>query len=408
LFENIDPIYIIDYLFQEGVVNDNDFKLIIYGQNLKDRLTIMSHALANCSAKSVFIFLESLKEGYDFIYEVIFLDKIKNLLRRWQNDESQLTMVAPFEAVESIIPRGVQTTSKPSLRKWLKPFDYLANLLNDGESKQFLKNCKLVQLKHREDPQKMCILKYLLTHHYLLESNTDAAEKQIKKALKYAHRTTEPNYFILFIHNALTRMFLIARNSAAFKKAKSDAMMIIASDVVKYSGQVAGWMFINEVRDLSLQMAMMKKKDIVNYNKIHCIAISRIHLALDHFQNEETDEGILGTGFTICQAVILLMKCGEDGSNMGVFQASSKDIKFAENLLSLLEDSQIPIPESFAVHKDIARSDYYFRKNNTQRALEYAKAARRGASALNMKDYIDAAFNRVTYLKMLDHHFLNC
>lgn len=180
--------------------------------------------------------------------------------------------------------------------------------------------------------------------------------------------------------------------------------MIIETDPVGCSGRAAGWLFMNDVRDISSQLAVLNARR-PNYPSVykylHEKAVKSCRKALDNFSRDGGKDGPFGIGFALCRLAILLLRCGDNGLTMEIQRPDSEDIELASNYLQQLENSKIPIPKILEVHSLLAKSDLQYRRSNSVRALEHAEAAYQLAKDINMLEFSEHAHNRVVYLNNL-------
>ena len=86
---------------------------------------------------------------------------------------------------------------------------------------------------------------------------------------------------------------------------------------------------------------------------------------------------------------------------MDIMIPPAEDIKLAGGYLQRLEDSDIPINKILSLHYLLAKADYQYRKSNTIRASEHARAALDVAREINLQEFTEHAQNRVLKLNVL-------
>ncbi|OWF44991.1 uncharacterized protein LOC110457563 [Mizuhopecten yessoensis] len=283
-------------------------------------------------------------------------------------------------------------------------FNALSTMINQGHFEKFERFSVNIKLKYVHDFDMMCILDYLHASRDLFIADVDSAKKHINTGLQRVAKTSNPKYFTLELFSAQTRMYLSQKKLQKLENTLADAKMIIETDPVGCSGRAAGWLYMNDVRDISCQLVMLnvhRPNYTAVYKYLHGKAVNSCKRALDNFNRDGGKDGPFGIGFALCRLAILLLRCGDNGLTMDVQQPDIDDIEMAGNYLRQLEDSDIAIPKILEVHYLIAKCDLQYRRSNSVRALEHAEAAYRLATEINMLEFTEHAHNRGVFLRSM-------
>lgn len=298
-------------------------------------------------------------------------------------------------------PGSLKPNALPS-KRLETAFNFLSSLINQGQFDRFDLFSTHLRSKYGNNADMMCILGYLHASRDLFKTDFDSAKKHIDSAMELVPKTSNPKYFTLELFTALTRMFITQKKLQKLQSALDDAKMIIETDPVGCTGRAAGWLYMNDARNMTAIIAMLnvyKRNYVSAYRHLHDKAKRSFQLALVNFQRDGGKDGPFGFGYALCRLTILLLQCGDNGLTMDVLHPDSEDIDLAGGYLRQLEDSDIPIPRILEVHYLLARCDYQYRRGHTVRALEHAEAAHRLATEISMLEFTEHAHNRVIFLR---------
>ncbi|XP_033740878.1 uncharacterized protein LOC117327805 isoform X1 [Pecten maximus] len=301
----------------------------------------------------------------------------------------------------SVNPGSLNPGSLPN-RRLEVAFNLLSTMINQGQYEKFEHFSNGLKQKYHRNADMMCIIGYLNASKDLFKTNFDSAKKHITSAMELVPKTSNPKYFTLELFTALTRMYITRKKLQKLQRVLDDAKMIIASDPVGCTGRAAGWLYMNDARNMTALIGMLnvhKPNFIAAYKNLHEQAKRSFRLSLTNFQRDGGKDGPFGFGYALCRLTILLLQCGDSGLTMDVLHPDYDDIELAGGYLRQLENSNIPIPKILEVHYLLAKCDYQYRRGNTVRALEYADAAHRLATEINMLEFTEHALNRVVFLR---------
>ncbi|XP_069100883.1 uncharacterized protein [Argopecten irradians] len=283
-------------------------------------------------------------------------------------------------------------------------FNSLSTMINQGEFQKFDLYATNIQMKYSEDSDMMCILDYLHASRDLFVTDIHSAKKHINTGLQRVARTSNPKYFTLELFSAQTRMYIAKRKLHKLDSALADAMMMIEADPVGCSGRAAGWLYINQVRDIFRQLAVLSVHQ-PNYHSVYQTlydsAVKSCQRALDNFKCDGGKDGPFGLRIALCRLAILLLRCGENGLTMDIQHPASRDIDFAGRYLKQLEKSVSPLPKILEVYNLVAKSDLQYRRGYSAKAIEHAEAAYQLAKEINLQEFIGHAHNRVVFLNKM-------
>ncbi|ESO82405.1 hypothetical protein LOTGIDRAFT_237010 [Lottia gigantea] len=287
-------------------------------------------------------------------------------------------------------------------RKLLVAFNSLSSYINQGQYDKFESYSFRIRQFYHSNPDMMCLLGYLHASRDLYKSDFDSAKKHIDDSLALVPQTTNGKYFTLELFGAKTRMYISRKKVEKLQSTLDDAKMIIESDPVGCTGRAAGWLYMNDARNITAQITMLNfnnQRNVKLYEMLHNQAEASFQKALSNFQRDGGKDGPFGFGYALCRLAILLLRCGDNGLTMGHLDVPILDVKRAGGYIQQLEDSPSAIPKILEVHFLLAKCDYQFRRNNPIRSLEHAEAAHELATVLNMQEFIDHAHNRLVYLR---------
>ncbi|XP_033734313.1 uncharacterized protein LOC117323289 [Pecten maximus] len=281
-------------------------------------------------------------------------------------------------------------------------FNSLSTLINQGQYEQFEKFALGIQQKQSSDKDIMCILDYLFASRFLHAADVDSAKTYIESGLKLAQATSYPKYFTLEFLTSQTRMLSIKRKFEKLQRTLDDAKMMIEADPACCTGRAAGWLYMNDVKHLMVQISMLntKRSNYPSvYEHLYKLGKNSCEKSLDHFKREEGNDGPFGFVFALCRLIILLLRCGDRGMYKVGVSPSAEDIELAGRYLRQIEDSDIPIPTFLKVPLLLAKSDYHYRRQHIIRALEYAEEAFILITKKSILEFKEQALNRMTFLR---------
>ncbi|KAK3605797.1 hypothetical protein CHS0354_002409 [Potamilus streckersoni] len=304
-------------------------------------------------------------------------------------------------SILTIHPGAVAPFHLPN-KRLIVTFNFLSTMINQGNFEKFESLSSDLRKKYHREPDMQCLLGYLHASRDLFRTDFESAKKHINSSLEIAPKTSNPKYFTLELFTAKTRMYITQKKLEKLQETLDDAKMMIETDPVGCTGRAAGWLYMNDARNLTAQIAMLnfrKEQSFHTYTWLHEKAKTSFQKALTNFQQDGGKDGPFGFGYALCRLVILLLRCGDNGLTMNVLSPPKEDVKRASELLEQLENSQIAIPKILEVHYLLAKSDYQFRRGNTVRALEHAQSACNLSTELNMREFTEHAHNRLVFLK---------
>lgn len=279
-------------------------------------------------------------------------------------------------------------------------FNYLSTLINQGQVNLFERFATAFQNKYCNDPDLMCLLEYLHASSELFKTNTDSAKKHLTTALEMVPKTSNPEYFTVEILSARTRMYLGKRQLEKFQTTLDDALMIIESHST-YFGHGAGWLYLNQARNYMTQMGFLNfshANSITALKMLHEKSADSLRKSICFFQEDVGKDGPFGFGYAICRLVVLLLQCGDNGRTMKVLKPSNENINLAGNHLRVLESTQNGMPKILQMYFNLAKCDYYYRKGNTQLAIDHAEIANKLEIELQVLEFSRNATNRLVNL----------
>ncbi|XP_060081645.1 uncharacterized protein LOC132560955 isoform X2 [Ylistrum balloti] len=280
-------------------------------------------------------------------------------------------------------------------------FNSLSTLINQGRYDQFEKCAVEIRLKQGSDKDISCTLDYLFASRFLHSVDVDSAKRYIKTGFKLARQTNNPKYFTLELLTSQTRMLSIKKKFEKLQRTLDDAKMMIEADPTSCTGRAAGWLYMNDVKHIMVQISMLNTQRSTYpsvYEHLYKIAKKSCEKSLDNFKREEGNDGPFGFGFALCRLIILLLRCGDRGLYREDVLPSVEDIELAGKYLRQLEDSDIPITAFLKVPLLLAKSDYHYRRKHVLRALEYAEEAFLLAVNNSILEFKEQAQNRITFL----------
>ncbi|OWF45510.1 uncharacterized protein LOC110456945 [Mizuhopecten yessoensis] len=280
-------------------------------------------------------------------------------------------------------------------------FNYLSTLINQGSYKEF--EACAVNIRHSQgsNVDMMCILDYLFASRFLHTADVYSAKTYIKSGLKLAQKTQYPKYFTLELFTCQTRMLIIKKKLGKLQNVLDDAKMIIEADPTCCTGRAAGWLYMNDVKNIMVQISMLntyRSNYPLVYEHLYKHAKDSCQKSLDHFKRDQGKDGPFGIGFALCRLIILLLRCGDKGLYNECMTPDQENVELAGKYLHQLEDSDIPITAFLKVPLLLAKSDYYYRREHIQRALEYAQEAFQLTENNSILEYKEQAQNRVCFL----------
>lgn len=281
-------------------------------------------------------------------------------------------------------------------------FNYLSTLINQGDFMEFENVSRKLKLRFPKNYDLMCILGYLHASRDLYRTDFDSAKRNINSTMDLARKSSNPRYFMLELYTAKTRMYITQKKLEKLQTALDDALMILETDPVGCTGRAAGWLYINDARNVTTRLTcfnLSKPNALSTYDKLFERAKRSFQRSMTNFKKDGGKDGPFGFGYALCRLVILLLRCGDNGKTMDQLTPTEKDVNSAGQYLDHLENSDIPIPKILEMHLRLAKCDFYFRKSNMTRALEHAEMAYSLASELNMLEFKEHAYNRLSFLK---------
>ncbi|OWF45509.1 uncharacterized protein LOC110456944 isoform X2 [Mizuhopecten yessoensis] len=281
-------------------------------------------------------------------------------------------------------------------------FNSLSTLINQGQYEQFESCAVNIRQRQGKASDVMCILDYLFASRFLHAADVKTANRYIKSGLQLAQKTNNPKYFTLELLTSQTRMFSIKKKYEKLQRTLDDAKMIIEADPTCCTGRAAGWLYMNDVKHIMVQISMLnanRSNYPSVYEHLHKQAKESCQKSLDHFKREKGNDGPFGFGFALCRLIILLLRCGDRGLYKISVPPSCEEIELTGRYLHQLEDSDIPITTFLKVPFLLAKSDYQYRRNNLLRALEYAEEAFVLITNKNILEFREQAQNRVRLLR---------
>lgn len=306
-------------------------------------------------------------------------------------------------AERALVPKPVTAVQTEKPRKRLTvAFNYLSTLINQGDFDKFKEVSSQLQTRFSGNFDLMCIIGYLQTSRDLFQTNFDSAKSHIDSTMALVPKTSNPRYFMLELFTAKTRMYITQKKLEKLQTTLDEAMMILETDPVGCTGRAAGWLYINDARNKTAQLSCLNLRNpnaLKVYGRLFENAKSSFQRSMTNFKRDGGKDGPFGFGYALCRLVILLMRCGDNGLTMNTLTASADDIHTAGNYLHHLEDSDIVIPKILDMHFRLAKCDYQFRRDNHVRALEHAQIAFELATEMNLLEFTEHAYNRVSFLK---------
>ena len=310
------------------------------------------------------------------------------------NRMKSIKISSPIAKLGSVSPNGTN-------RKLSVAFNYLSTLINEGQFEKFEFLSQQIQQRFPTNYDMLCIIGYLKTSRDLFETNFDSAKQNISSTLEIVPKTTNPRYFTLELYTAKTRMYITQKKLEKLQTALDDAMMILETDPVGCSGRAAGWLYINDARNQTAKLSILnlsKHSALKVYEQLYERAKTSFKRAMTNFKSDGGKDGPFGFGYALCRLVILLLRCGDNGLTMNTLTPLTEDIDAAEKYIKHLEDSDIALPKILEMHLRLAKCDYYFRRENSVRALEHAETAYNLANELKLLEFTEHAHNRLTFL----------
>ncbi|KAL3853053.1 hypothetical protein ACJMK2_016636 [Sinanodonta woodiana] len=320
---------------------------------------------------------------------------------KYQNTITPDQSETNVSSILAIHPGAVAPFQLPN-KRLVVTFNFLSTMINQGNFEKFESLSSDLGKKYHQEPDMQCLLGYLHASRDLFRTDFESAKKHINSSLEIAPKTSNPKYFTLELFTAKTRMYITQKKLEKLQETLDDAKMMIETDPVGCTGRAAGWLYMNDARNITAQIAMLnfrKDQSFQTYTWLHEKAKTSFQKALTNFQQDGGKDGPFGFGYALCRLVILLLRCGDNGLTMDVLSPPKEDVKQASELLEQLENSQIAIPKILEVHYLLAKSDYQFRRGNTIRALEHAQSAWNLSTELNMREFTEHAHNRLVFLK---------
>ena len=317
----------------------------------------------------------------------------KNVIENDEIDRNKESM--------QIATLGSTTPNEPSKRLSFA-FNHLSTLINEGNFERFDVLSHRLRERFPTDFDMQCIVGYLKTSRDLFLTNFDSAKQTINSTLELVPKTSNPRYFTLELFTAKTRMYITQKKLEKLQSTLDDAMMILETDPVGCTGRAAGWLYINDARNQTAKLSVLnlsKPNALKVYGQLFERAKTSFKRSMTNFKNDGGKDGPFGFGYALCRLVILLLRCGDNGMTMNSLNPLPEDIDAAEQYLKNLEDSEIAMAKILDMHYRLAKCDYYFRLENTVRALENAEMAYGLASELQLLEFTEHAHNRLKFLR---------
>ena len=317
----------------------------------------------------------------------------KNLIENDKIDRNKESM--------QIATLGSTTPNEPSKRLSFA-FNHLSTLINEGNFERFDVLSHRLRERFPTDFDMQCIVGYLKTSRDLFLTNFDSAKQTINATMELVPKTSNPRYFTLELFTAKTRMYITQKKLEKLQSTLDDAMMILETDPVGCTGRAAGWLYINDARNQTAKLSVLnlsKPNALKVYEQLFERAKTSFKRSMTNFKNDGGKDGPFGFGYALCRLVILLLRCGDNGMTMNSLNPLPEDIDAAEQYLKNLEDSEIAMAKILDMHYRLAKCDYYFRRENTVRALENAEMAYGLASELQLLEFTEHAHNRLKFLR---------
>ena len=296
---------------------------------------------------------------------------------------------------------GNSTPNEPSKRLSFA-FNHLSTLINEGNFEKFDILSHRLKERFPTDYDMQCIVGYLKTSRDLFMTNFDSAKQNINSTMELVPKTSNPRYFTLELFTAKTRMYITQKKLEKLQSTLDDVMMILETDPVGCTGRAAGWLYINDARNQTAKLSVLnlsKPNALKVYEQLFERAKTSFKRSMTNFKNDGGKDGPFGFGYALCRLVILLLRCGDNGMTMNSLNPPPEDIDAAEQYLKNLEDSEIAMAKILDMHYRLAKCDYYFRRENSVRALENAEMAYSLASELQLLEFTEHAHNRLKFLQ---------
>ncbi|XP_033734314.1 uncharacterized protein LOC117323290 [Pecten maximus] len=328
------------------------------------------------------------------------------------NDDRRISRKRPGIEVSSPVAIKFVHINTPHCQVFTEPyelrnncqeaaFNYLSTLVNQGLYKEFEARAMVLRQRRSGNVDMLCIIDYLFASRFLNTADVDSAKPYIKSGLKLAQKSCNPKYFTLEFLTCQTRMLISKKKLGKLQSVLDDAKMIIETDPTCCTGRAAGWLYMNDVKNLMIQISLL------NTNRSNCSSVNE-HLheqakmscqkSLDHFKRDKGKDGPFGFAFALCRLVIVLLRCGDKGLYKDGITPNPEIVELVGKYLEELEDSDISITTFLRVSVLLAKSDYFYRRKNTQRALEYAEEAFQLAENNSILEFKEQAENRVHFL----------
>lgn len=287
-------------------------------------------------------------------------------------------------------------------RRLTMMFEHLVQLIYQGNYIEFETKASEFMTRYHDNPDMVCTLSFLQASRCLFETDLSKVKRCIKKVFETIPKTSNPMYFELELMSALLRLYMSEKTFGKVEALLADAKMMVKLNSVHCSGRSVGWLYMFDSRYKTICMSAVHpdRPNSIQQYKIYLEEASKSNqIAMDHFQQDRGIDSQIGFNYTVIRSAMLLLQCGDNGCTMDVLQPPEDNISRAKDYLDWLENSNNRIPKFLKVHFLLAKCDYFYRCNNSIRALENAEDAYTIALDMKLQSYAEHAYNRLCHLK---------
>ncbi|XP_046558046.1 uncharacterized protein LOC124267175 [Haliotis rubra] len=415
---HLEPREVMDYLYQEHALSEEDMDLVNVKVTRKDRCRKLVERLVNRDdkVKALETFVDSLKSDYSFLVSSIAIC-VKSVITSIQESvaiqtrsgECLVSVPVPYTSTDSdaenrltkrqqartkgIIARPLSQSGVTLDRRVHRVFNILSNPLNKGDYSQFRDNSQKLMSCCRCPADVRFTVFYLQCCEALFQNDLSRTKVLCEEASKLLQHTSNPLGFSVDILSKKAWRYFKLNKLSKLESCLRDAMQLIHQDPLSCSGKAAGWIYVDHARLLTSVLAAASPRRSHNLRQQ---ALRSLEEAIEHFKRENSNDGLFGQSVAFVKYASLLLQCGENMQFSGM-NLTPSSVDKAKDVLRFVEESELGVPEILRVTYYTAMSDLRYRQQNVQRALEYATDASELSGRLGMSQEQRHAVTRVDF-----------
>ncbi|XP_071081031.1 uncharacterized protein [Haliotis cracherodii] len=413
---HLEPREVMDYLYQEHALSEEDMDLVNVKVTRKDRCRLLVERLTfrDNKVKALKTFVDSLRSDYSFLVSPVAAcvkSVISSIHETAAIQTRSVSVVVPIRdsstdsdeensftnrrqaKTKGIIARPLPKSGVIIDRRVHRVFNILSNSLNKGDYSQFRDNSQKLMSCCRCPADVRCTVLYLQCCQSLFQNDLSQTKLLCQEASKLLQHTSNPLGFSVDILSKKAWRYFKLNKLSKLESCLRDAMQLIHQDPLSCSGKAAGWIFVDHARLLTsiLEVASPRRS-----HNLRQQALRSLEEAIEHFKRENSNDGLFGQSLAFVKYASLLLQCGESMQFSGL-NLNSLSVEKAKDVLRIVEESEIGVPEILRVTYYTAMSDLRYRQQNVQRALEYAADASELSGRLGMCEEQRNAGTRVDF-----------